>query len=80
MKIKRPDTEKEAEITKGRQKMCIVITQVGSMVLQCLWKLILVRRFWWNDFTMFSFFQHGSIPLKSTHCSKENPILKENLE
>lgn len=58
----------------------INITQIGCMVLQLLWKLILVGWFRWNNFPVFAFFQHGTIPVIGAHRSEKNTILKENMD
>lgn len=51
-------------------------TQIGCVVLQLLWKLVLVGGLWRNHFAMFGFFQNCTVPVVSAHCSKKNTILK----
>lgn len=46
------------------------------MVLQLLRKLILIRRFWWDNFSVFGVLQHGTIPVIGPHCSKKNSVLE----
>lgn len=49
------------------------------MVLQLLRKLILVGRFWRNNFSMFSVLHHGTVPVISSHGSEKYAILRRTL-
>lgn len=51
-------------------------TQISSMVLQFVWKLVLVRGFRRDHFAVFGLFQHCPGPVVSSHCPEENTILK----
>lgn len=54
-----------------------VVTQIGSMVLQLFWKLVLIRGLWWNHLPVFGFFQHGTVPVVGTNRPEQNAILRE---
>ncbi|KAF3855418.1 hypothetical protein F7725_023473 [Dissostichus mawsoni] len=53
------------------------VTQIGSMVLQLFWKLVLIGGLWWNHLPVFGFFQHGTIPVVGANRPEQNSILKE---
>lgn len=52
------------------------VTQVGSVVPQLLWKLVLVGRFWRHHFSVFGVLQHGAVPVVGSHRSQENAVLE----
>lgn len=56
--------------------MRVRVTQVGSVVLQLFWKLILIGRFWRHYFSVFGVLQHGAVPVVRSHCSEKNAVLK----